>query len=155
MTYAYDPTVTEEAIERWVSNRMARIRLLEHPTKPMVRAALDEASLRRTTGGPAVMAEALHHIADLCRRRRIIAQVLPLDAGAHTAMESALKLMDFDDAPPVVYLEGVRSGRLEDDPATVAQLRSVFDLLAASALSPDKSLTFIEALAEDYTHEEP
>ncbi|GHF71189.1 hypothetical protein GCM10018787_19610 [Streptomyces thermodiastaticus] len=121
----------------------------------MLWAVIDEASLRRTTGGPTVMAEALRHIADLSRRRRIIAQVLPLDAGAHTAMEGALKLMDFDDAPPVVYLEGVRSGRLEDDPATVAQLRFVFDLLTASALSPGKLLASIEALAEDYSHEEP
>ncbi|MEU9446327.1 helix-turn-helix transcriptional regulator [Streptomyces sp. NPDC048304] len=151
---AYDPTAPEETIEHWVSNRMVRVRLLEHPTKPLLWIVLDEAALRRKAGGPAVMAEALCHIADLSRRCRVIAQVLPLDAGAHTAMEGALKLMEFDDAPPVAYLEGVRSGRLEDDPATVTQLRFVFDLLLASALSPEKSLALIEALAQDYTHEE-
>jgi hypothetical protein len=53
-----------------------------------------------------------------------------------------------------VYFEGVRIGRLEDDPATVARLRLVFDLLVASALSPEKSLALVEALAEDYAHEE-
>ncbi|KUO20440.1 hypothetical protein AQJ91_14290 [Streptomyces dysideae] len=39
-------------------------------------------------------------------------------------------------------------------PATVAQLRLTFELLAASALSPQKSLALIEALAQDYAHEE-
>ncbi|MEU2620512.1 DUF397 domain-containing protein [Streptomyces sp. NPDC007157] len=27
--------------------------------------------------------------------------------------------MDFEDAPPLVYFEGVRTGRLDDDPATL------------------------------------
>ncbi|MEW1774176.1 helix-turn-helix transcriptional regulator [Streptomyces sp. NPDC086777] len=150
----YDPTTPEETIEEWVEGRMARASLLAHPTKPLLWAVLDEAALRRETGGRAVMSEALRHLAALVRRSRVIVQVLPLSAGAHTAMQGALKLMDFEDAPPLVYLEGVRSGRLEDDPATVTQLRFVFDLLVASALSQEKSLVLIEALAEDYGHAE-
>lgn len=151
---AYAPTAPEETIEEWVDGRMARTRLLDDPTKPLLWAVLDEAALRRETGGRAVMAEALRHIAGLARRSRVIVQVLPFSAGAHTAMEGSLKLMDFEDAPPLVYFEGVRTGRLEDDPATVAQLRLTFELLAASALSPEKSLALIEALAQDYAHEE-
>ncbi|MDN3023409.1 helix-turn-helix transcriptional regulator [Streptomyces sp. S.PB5] len=151
---AYEPTATEETIEEWVEGRMARTRLLDDPTKPLLWAVLDEAALRRETGGRVVMAEALRHVAGLARRSRVIMQVLPFSAGAHTAMQGALKLMDFEDAPPLVYFEGVRTGRLEDDPATVAQMRLTFELLAASALSPEKSLAVIEALAQDYEHEE-
>ncbi|MEU6775579.1 helix-turn-helix transcriptional regulator [Streptomyces sp. NPDC046759] len=151
---AYDPTAPDETIEEWVEGRMDRIRLLDHPTKPLLWTVLDEAALRRETGGRAVMAEALHRVADLSRRSRVIVQVLPFGAGAHTAMQGALKLMEFADAPPLVYFEGVRNGRLEDDPPTVAQLRFVFDLLVASALSQEKSLALIEALAQDYAHEE-
>ncbi|MEV6481449.1 helix-turn-helix transcriptional regulator [Streptomyces sp. NPDC051576] len=151
---AYDPTAPEETIDEWVDGRIARTRLLDHPTKPLLWSVLDEAALRRETGGRAVMAEVLHHIVDLGRRGRIIAQVLPFNAGAHTAMEGSLKLMDFADAPPLVYFQGVRIGRLEDDPATVTQVRLDFELLAASALSPEKSLALIETLAQDYAHEE-
>ncbi|MEU2712408.1 helix-turn-helix transcriptional regulator [Streptomyces sp. NPDC007205] len=153
VNHAYDPTAPEEIIQEWVDNRMARARLLAHPTKPLLWVVLDEAALRREAGGRAVMAEALLHVAGLARRGRVIMQVLPLSAGAHTAMEGALKLMDFEDAPPLACLEGVRTGRLEDDPATVTQLRFVFDLLVASALSQAKSLALVEALAEDYAHE--
>jgi transcriptional regulator with XRE-family HTH domain len=151
---AYDPTAPEETVEEWTEGRMERIRLLDHPTKPVLWVVLDEAALHREAGGRAVMAEALRHIAALARRNRVIVQVLPLSAGAHAAMEGALKLMEFEDAPPLVYFEGVRTGRLEDDPATVAQLRFTFDLLVASALSQQKSLALIEALAQDYAHEE-
>ncbi|MEV6941923.1 helix-turn-helix transcriptional regulator [Streptomyces sp. NPDC051172] len=151
---AYDPTASEETIDEWVDGRLERIRLLDHPTRPVLWVVLDEAALRRETGGRAVMAEALRHIAGLARRRRIIVQMLPFSAGAHTAMEGALKLMEFEDAPPLVYYEGPGTGRLEDDPSTVAQLRFRFDLLVASALPQEKSLALIEALAQDYAHEE-
>ncbi|MDI9835924.1 helix-turn-helix transcriptional regulator [Streptomyces sp. KAU_LT] len=151
---AYDPLAPEETIEEWVAGRMARARLLDHPTNPLLWMVLDEGALRRETGGRAVMAEALRHVAGLARRNRVIVQVLPFGAGAHTAMEGSLKLMDFTDAPSLVYFEGVRVGRLEDDPALVAQLKLTFELLAASALSPHKSLALIEGMAQDYGHEE-
>ncbi|MGW2740756.1 helix-turn-helix domain-containing protein [Streptomyces sp. NPDC001450] len=144
----------EETIKEWVEGRLERARLLDHPTKPVLWAVLDEAALRRKVGSPAVMAEALRHVAGLARRNRIVMQVVPFSAGAHTAMQGALKLMEFEDAPPLAYMEGLSTGRLEDDPATVTRLRFVYDLLVASALSQEKSLALIEALAEDYTHEE-
>ncbi|MBC7272121.1 MAG: helix-turn-helix domain-containing protein [Streptomyces sp.] len=151
---AYEPTAPEETISERTEARMARTRLLDDPTKPLLWAVIDEAALRRKTGGRAVMAEALHHIVDLAGQSRVIVQVLTFDAGAHTSMEGSLKLMDFEDAPPLVYFEGVGTGRLEDDPATVTRMRFTFELLTASALSPQKSLALIEALAQDYAHEE-
>ncbi|WP_405557368.1 helix-turn-helix transcriptional regulator [Streptomyces canus] len=151
---AYQPTAPEEKIEKLVAARMERARLLDDPTEPMLWAVVDEAALRRVTGGRTVMTEALHHIAQLARRGRVIVQVLPFDAGAHAAMEGSTKLMEFEDAPPLVYFEGVGTGRLEDDPAIVRHQRFTYRLLMASALSPQKSLALIEAMAQDYAHEE-
>ncbi|MEV5312728.1 MULTISPECIES: helix-turn-helix transcriptional regulator [unclassified Streptomyces] len=151
---AYDPTALEETIDEWVDGRVARTRLLDHPTKPVLWVVLDEAALRRATGGRVVMAEALRHVADLARRNRVIVQVLPFSAGGHAAMKGALKLMEFEDAPPLAYFEGVGTGRLEDDPLTVTQMKFTYELLTASALSPEKSLALLDALAQDYAHEE-
>jgi transcriptional regulator with XRE-family HTH domain len=151
---AYQPTAPEEKIEELVAARMERTRLLDDPTEPLLWAVIDEAALRRTTGGPEVMREALRHIADLGHRGRAIVQVLPFAAGAHAAMEGSIKLMDFEDAPPLVYFEGVGTGRLEDDPAAVRHQRFTYELLMACALSPQKSLALIEAMAQDYAHEE-
>ncbi|MFR0353352.1 helix-turn-helix domain-containing protein [Streptomyces sediminimaris] len=151
---AYDPTAPEETIDEWVDGRIVRTRLLDDPTRPLLWAVLDEAALRRRTGGPAVMAEALRHVVAVARRGRVIVQVLPFSAGAHNAMAGSLRLMDFEEAPALVYFEGPGTGRLEDDPRTVARLRFTFELLTAAALAPEKSLALIEAVAQDYAHEE-
>jgi transcriptional regulator with XRE-family HTH domain len=151
---AYHPTAPEEAIDELVEARLDRARLLADPTKPLLWAVLDEAVLRREVGNAAVMAEALRHVAALARRHRIIVQVLTFGAGAHASLEGPLKLMTFPDAPPLAYLQGLGTGQLEDDPATVARHRLTFDLLGASALSPEESLALIESVAEDYAHEE-
>jgi transcriptional regulator with XRE-family HTH domain len=151
---AYQPTAPDDVIEELVKSRMERTRILADPTTPLLWTVVDEAALRRITGSRAVMGEALHHIADLAHRSRVIVQVLPFDAGAHPAMQGSIKLMDFDDAPPLVYLEGVDTGRLEDDPASVARYRLYYELLTSSALPREKSLVLIRAMAQDYAHEE-
>lgn len=151
---AYQPTATDEEIDAVVAQRMARAHILDDPTKPLLWAVIDESALRRATGGPGAMAENLRHIAELARRSRVIVQVLPFDAGAHPAMQGCLKLMDFADAPPLIYLEGVGTGQLDDDPTLVAQYRLYYEFLAAYALSPEKSLVLIEEMAQDYAHEE-
>ncbi|MFF6949285.1 Scr1 family TA system antitoxin-like transcriptional regulator [Streptomyces iakyrus] len=151
---AYRPTAPEQVIEELVTARTERARILDDPTSPLLWTVLDEAALRRQTGGPEVMAEALRHVTALIRRNRIIAQVLPFSAGVHASMEGSMKLMDFEDAPPLLYFEGVGTGRLEDDPTTVHHQRRTFQLLTACALSPDGSLALIEDIAQDCGHEE-
>ncbi|NUK20971.1 helix-turn-helix domain-containing protein [Streptomyces lunaelactis] len=151
---AYQPTATEAVIDELVEARLDRAHLLDDPTKPLLWTVLDEAVLRREAGSPAVMAEALRHVAAMIRRHRIIVQVLPFSAGAHAAMNGSLKLMSFEDAPPLASLQGPETGLLEDAPATVARHELTYDLLAASALSPEASLALIESVAEDCAHED-
>ncbi|GAA2970520.1 helix-turn-helix transcriptional regulator [Streptomyces enissocaesilis] len=151
---AYQPTATEAVIDELVAARLERAHLLDDPTKPLLWTVLDEAVLRRKVGEPAETAEALRHVAAMARRHRVIVQVLPFDAGAHAAMGGALKLMAFDDAPPLAYLQGPGAGQLEDDPATVTRHQLAYDLIGAMALSPKESLALIDSVAEDYSHED-
>ncbi|OKJ99472.1 XRE family transcriptional regulator [Streptomyces sp. CB03234] len=151
---AYQPTATEDVIDALVEARLDRAHILDDPTTPLFWAVLDEAVLRRKVGGPAVMAEALQHIAELDRCHRVIVQVLPFEAGAHASLDGGIKLMAFDDAPPLAYLEGHGTGQLQDDPAGVRRHELAYDLLRASALSPKESLALIESVAEDYAHED-
>ncbi|NUK28433.1 helix-turn-helix domain-containing protein [Streptomyces lunaelactis] len=149
---AYQPTATEAVINELVEARLDRAHLLDDPTKPLLWTVLDEAVLRRRVGGAAAMAEALYHVAVLTREHRIITQVLPFGAGAHMALEGSLKLMSFTDAPPLAYVQGLGTGQLHDDPATVTRYQLAYDLVGASALSPETSLALIESVAEDYAH---
>ncbi|WP_371670632.1 helix-turn-helix transcriptional regulator [Streptomyces sp. NBC_00289] len=151
---AYQPTASAHVIDELLTARLERARILGDPTRPLLSAVLDEAALRRRTGGPGVMAQALRHVTTLIRQHRIIVQLLPFSAGAHASMTGALTLMAFEDAPPLAFIEGPSVGRLEDDPATVARHQLTYDLIRASALSPQESLAWIESVAEDYAHEE-
>ncbi|MGW9372700.1 helix-turn-helix domain-containing protein [Streptomyces xanthophaeus] len=144
------PTATEETIDELIVNRLDRASLLSNPTTPLFWCVLDEAVLRRAGDNSAVLAEALRHIAKLIRSHRIIVQVLPFGAGLHAAMGGSVKLMSFKDAPPLAYVQGMGTGQLFDDPATVAQHALAYDLLTANALSPRKSLALIESVAEEY-----
>ncbi|MFI6948752.1 helix-turn-helix domain-containing protein [Streptomyces sp. NPDC050422] len=150
---AYRPTAVESVIDELVTTRLDRAEILADPTSPLFWVVLDEAVLRRVVGDPAVMADALRHIAGLIRQHRIIAQVLPFSAGAHMALEGSLKLMTFSDAPPLAYLQGLGTGQLQDDPASVHQYELTYDLVVASAISPAASLALIESVGEDYDHE--
>lgn len=77
-------------------------------------------------------------------------QVLPFSAGLHAGLLGSLKLMSFEDAPPLAYVQGMGTGQLFDDPATVTHHTLTYDLLTANALSPRKSLALIESVAEEY-----
>jgi hypothetical protein len=113
---------------------------------------LDETTLRRQVGGPAVMAVQLTHIARLARRGRIRLHVVPHMAGAHALALGSLVLMRFDDEPPVAYVEGVMMGRVEDEPATVAAYHKLYTLAMGDALCWQKSLALTESVAEEYEH---
>ncbi|MEW2163445.1 helix-turn-helix transcriptional regulator [Streptomyces sp. NPDC007084] len=151
---AYAPTAPDTEIASLVAARLERARLIDDPTTPLLWTVLDEAVLRRRVGGGLVMAKALQHLAALARVHRIIVQVLPFRAGAHASMHGSLKLMEFEDAPPLSFVDGPNMGKLLDDPATVARHALTFNLLQASALSLQDSLALIESVAEDYEHGE-
>lgn len=148
------PTATDQAIDDLVAARLERAHLLADPTTPLLWVVLDEALLRRRSGGAAVISAALSHVVSMARQHHVIVQVLPFSAGAHMALEGPLKLMSFSDAPSLAYLQGLGTGKLQDDPATVRHYELTYDLVAASALSPEASLALIESVAEDYAHED-
>ncbi|MEU3915733.1 helix-turn-helix transcriptional regulator [Streptomyces sp. NPDC029721] len=152
--HAYQPTAPETVIDELTEARLDRAKLLADATTPLLWFVLDEAVIRRVVGGRGVMAAALRHIVDLIRARRIIVQVTPFKAGAHAALMGPVKLMSFENAPPLAYLQGNGTGQLLDDPATVARHALTYDLLTASALSPTDSLALIESAAEEYAHDQ-
>ncbi|MET9517762.1 helix-turn-helix transcriptional regulator [Streptomyces sp. NPDC002994] len=147
---ASNPLASDEYIQDMVKLRMDRTPILKDATRSLYCAVLHEAVLRTPVGGPASMARQLDHVVAMVRERKALVQVLPFSAGAHPAMGKILTLMEFGDAPPTIYTEGVLSGNLLDDPAVVKRAHAHYDLLRVAALSLDASLALIESAAEDY-----
>ncbi|MFI1480735.1 helix-turn-helix domain-containing protein [Streptomyces sp. NPDC020747] len=148
---ATHPLAPDDEVEEKTNARMARAQLFEDDhTTPMYWAILHESILRHPILPAESMAEQLHRIAALARRRRIVPQTLPWNSGPHPFMLGTAKIMTFPDAPPLAYTESLHSGDTIDDPALVEEYRRSYDLLRAAALPPEASLAMIEDAAEDY-----
>ncbi|MFF3956211.1 Scr1 family TA system antitoxin-like transcriptional regulator [Streptomyces sp. NPDC001890] len=158
-TRAYATTLTrgtkrrasDEEVERTVGARMERAQLLSCENGPDFWAIIHEAALRVPIGGLRTMKEQLDHLVETARAHsHVIVQVLPFSAGFHPFLNTMSSLMQFADAPPVVYTEGAYAGQLIEEAALVAQYRSAYDLARAVALSPEASLALIASAAKDY-----
>ncbi|MEI5527231.1 helix-turn-helix transcriptional regulator [Streptomyces brasiliscabiei] len=147
---AYDPFLPEADAEARVEARLARAHIFAEPKAPRYWAVLDETVVRRPVGGSVAMAEQLRHIAAMIRQKQAIVQVLPLREGANAGMSGMFKMMTFDDAPTLVYVQGTETGRLLDEPAVVTRSTLTYDLIGAAALSPAASLAVIEQAAEEF-----
>lgn len=146
------PPVSEEECDRLVVTRLERAKILDDPVMPVVWALLDEAVLRRTVGGPEVMAEQIMHVIRLVETGRVRVYVLPFGLGVHPLMQSMLTLMRFEDQPPVAYSEGIQVGKVHDSPAMVVRLEGAYDLALGDAMPLKESLALMRATAKDYGH---
>ncbi|WP_329206372.1 helix-turn-helix transcriptional regulator [Streptomyces sp. NBC_00683] len=151
LTRSAHPFAAKEVIEGHVHTRMERACLLDSPTAPVLWMVIHEAALLVPVGGNAVMAEQLAYLAEQAASRpRVVTQVLPLSAGAHPVLQASMTLMQFTEAPAVVYTESAYSGQLVEEPLLVEQYRSAYDLARAAALSPEASLDRIVSAAKEF-----
>lgn len=150
------PTVDVERRIEIASKRQAR--LLESPDQFCINAFLGEAALRYPIGGPAVMADELHHIVDLSRLPTVTIRIvpmasttpMPLIAGACTLIEfpahSASKLTE----PPIVYVEGYTGALYLDKSGEIARYRSALTTIRAAAADEQESRRLALKIAEEY-----
>ncbi|MFE9703601.1 helix-turn-helix domain-containing protein [Streptomyces sp. NPDC005930] len=150
VTIAANPFKPDSYVDEIVTARLERSRILDDATRPEYWVTLHESVLRVPVGGMEAATAQLEHVARLMRARAAVVTVLPDEVGAHASMGGMLKLMSFEDAPPVAYTETEYSGTLIDDPAVVMHAQRTYDLLRVAALSPEASLPLIESAAEDF-----
>ena len=137
-----------EEIDRRVSARMRRQKLLTRPGAPELWAVLDEAALRRAPDGPEVMRAQLEHLLQLTDLPNVTLQVVPFRAGPHAAAGGPFTLLRFSepDLPDLVYLEQLNSALYFDQPADVTGYMTIMDQLCVQAETPAASKTMLNAL---------
>ncbi|WP_405985647.1 Scr1 family TA system antitoxin-like transcriptional regulator [Streptomyces sp. NBC_00872] len=145
---AGDPRAGEREIANKVATRMARKEVFRGGSPPDFSVIVCESVIRRVVGGPDVMRDQLSALLSRGAHPTTVLQVLPLDAGTHGLMSGAMSILTTPDGNPVVYTEGVRSGAMIDDEAAVRHLTRLYDVITASALSPDASASVIRELME-------
>ncbi|MEU6195203.1 Scr1 family TA system antitoxin-like transcriptional regulator [Streptomyces sp. NPDC047061] len=77
---------------------------------------------------------------------------LPFAVGLHPLLDGTLRLMWFDDQPPLAYTEGHGTGKVHDSPSVVRELQHRYDLALSDARPLDESLALLRATAKEYRH---
>ncbi|WP_432050547.1 helix-turn-helix domain-containing protein [Verrucosispora sp. NA02020] len=139
-------TPTPDGVTQRVAARIERQKLISEGKLRMV-AVLDEAVLHRQIGGREVMADQLTALLDAQKRWNVTIQVIPFREGAYASMLSSFAILNFEDGPGVVYVEGL-TGDLYAEGEDVRRCTVVFNSLRASALSATASTAMIKKICD-------
>lgn len=145
-----DSDLTDEEIQQRAELRLARQRVLERDADPVrLWTVLDESVLYRKRGDSTVMREQLAHLLEAVERPRIDVQVLPLDAGAHTAQQGGTFTVmkfptDMVGDPGVVYQELVSTGLYIEQPDEIKLYERALTRVHALAATPEESRRIIQ-----------
>ncbi|WP_459547227.1 helix-turn-helix domain-containing protein [Nocardia sp. X0981] len=144
------PKLEASDLERRARARMDRAAVLAKDEPLELWVVLDEAAIRRVVGGPEIMSGQLRRLAEATKRKNVILQILPFDAGAHPGMAGSFTVLDFPDPtdPELVYVEGISGDALIEGHTEIRRFGVMFDQLRAMALSPRDSAEVITAAAE-------
>lgn len=139
----------EEIAER-VAARMKRQDILNRVDPPRYWVVIDEAALRRMVGSPGVMLMQLRHLGHMAARHNIDIQVLPFAEGAHAATTGSFVILDFPDPrdASIAYMDTPTSSLYLEEDQDVAEYEGMFVGAQGAALSPEKSLNFINSVIE-------
>ncbi|MEU6845677.1 helix-turn-helix transcriptional regulator [Streptomyces sp. NPDC046716] len=130
-----------EDIDRRVSLRLARQKILVAERAPHVSLVLDEAALRRVHGGPEVMRGQLEHLIEAAELPHLTLQIMPFSHGWHAGESGTFTLLTFpeSDLSDVVFLEQLTSALYLDKREDVAQYETAMVDLQTQCPSPEES----------------
>ncbi|MFI0923250.1 helix-turn-helix domain-containing protein [Streptomyces sp. NPDC021012] len=140
------PVWNEETIEKWVADRLARQSIFDKWPPTTISFVLEEAILRRPTGGPDVLREQLRRILDIAGRRTVHLQVMPLKWEEHPSLDGAFTLLTPPGRREVAYTEIYGHPRLITAPEEVRVYTERYGILRSQALTPRESLELIEKM---------
>jgi transcriptional regulator with XRE-family HTH domain len=136
-------------VEKQVMLRLARREVLRDQHALPYQALLGEAVLRQNIGDRRVMIEQLRHLQTASRARNVSVRVLPERSGYHPGLYGPFVIFDFDDLPPIVYLELYRGNGYVYNRDHVADYRTAMESLSALALSEPDSERLIQGVLTD------
>lgn len=152
-----DTDLTESQVQQRVALRTGRQDILSRTVEPVrLWSVMDESVLYRTIGGPEVMRGQLEHLLEMSTQPGIDLQVLPLNAGAHTAQQGGTYTLmrfppDMVGDPGLVYHELVSTGFYLEEADEIAIYDRALQRLHALAGSPGESRRRIEKALKEVT----
>ncbi|MGW2488099.1 helix-turn-helix domain-containing protein [Streptomyces sp. NPDC001606] len=136
-----------DSIERHVSLRMERQRLLERDDPPHLWVIMDETVLRRPVSARTeVMRDQLDRLLECARRDRITLQIAEFSAGPHPGTYAPFTLFRFaePELPDMVFTEYLTGALYLDARREVGAHLEVLDHMTARAASAQRTLKLLE-----------
>ncbi|MFI6285938.1 Scr1 family TA system antitoxin-like transcriptional regulator [Streptomyces sp. NPDC051018] len=138
-----------DSLEDAVTARMERQRVLVTADHPQLWIVVTEYALRRTVGNADVTRDQLQRLKDLAEVPRNVVQVLPEAAGYVHGSNNPYGLLSFKEGADVVHVDGFPTGYTVADSTPVAEAQKAYDLLKATALPLDESVSVINLIMKD------
>ncbi|MFE0020567.1 helix-turn-helix domain-containing protein [Amycolatopsis sp. NPDC059021] len=146
-----NPGLTAEVVERRVIGRLARQQVLTRTNPLQYHVILEEATLERPVGTPAVMRNQLRRLLDEAAADHITLQVLPKAAGASPALDGPFSILTLPEPIPdfgyVEYPSGAAYLENRDDVRTCTLK---WGILTERALSQRDSVGLIMEAVKGY-----
>ncbi|MFC8221094.1 helix-turn-helix domain-containing protein [Streptomyces sp. NPDC057362] len=142
-----------DAVERHVSLRMERQRLLDRPDPPHLWVVMDETVLRRPVSiHGRVMREQLDKLLEFATRDRVTLQVAEFEDGPHPGTYAPFTLFRFaePELPDMVFTEYLTGALYLDSRAEVSAHLEVLDHMTARAASTQRTEKILRAYRENF-----
>ncbi|MFI1758336.1 helix-turn-helix domain-containing protein [Streptomyces sp. NPDC020571] len=142
-----------DAVERHVSLRMERQRLLERPDPPHLWVVMDETVLKRPVSiHGRVMREQLDKLLEFAGRDRVTLQVAEFEDGPHPGTYAPFTLFRFaePELPDMVFTEYLTGALYLDSRTEVSAHLEVLDHMTARAASTQRTEKILRAYRETF-----
>lgn len=140
-------------IERHVTLRLARQKLLERPNPPHLWAVMDETALRRPVSiDGTVMRGQLDHLLEYTERDRVTLQIAEFAAGPHPGTYAPFSLFRFaePELPDMVVTEYLTGALYLDSRKEVSAHLEVLDHMTTHAASAQRTREILLEVRESY-----
>jgi transcriptional regulator with XRE-family HTH domain len=140
----------EKDTDKLVEARLARqAEIMDRDTPPRLWLLMDEGTLERVVGGPAVMKEQLAHLLDVADLPNVTVRVNPKTAGAHPGLDGPFQIFSLP-GREAAYAGAQIGGRLIETGSEVRSLSVDYDHIGAESLPRSSSRDLIKQLLETY-----
>ncbi|MFD8980448.1 helix-turn-helix domain-containing protein [Streptomyces sp. NPDC059564] len=140
------PIYTADDTERMLAARMGRQSIFDRSPAPTLSFVQEAVTLSRPIGGTMVLRRQLEHLLEVAHLPNVELQVMPTDLSDHAGMGGLIEVLKFQDGSAVGRSDGAFHGRPVSDPKQLRILELRYGIIRAQALTPGKSLAFIEEL---------
>ncbi|WP_326672001.1 helix-turn-helix domain-containing protein [Streptomyces sp. NBC_01257] len=140
------PPLTETQIQRQVTARLERQRLLCERPNTAFSFVIEQAVLERRVGGEGVTAVAVDHLLSIGRYTNVEIQIMPLRQEDHTGIDGQLYLAESPGNQWFGYTEGHRSSALLTAPSEVSIMLQRYGKLRSQALDCRATVSLLERM---------